>query len=153
MLRLSSCIRSRRSSHNAGWLQRSGADPYLAQTGAFLEYDGRGRIKYFAEGEILDLILKMFDLGLGPSFAGVSVRRMALLEDGTPLELAMVASRGDDQIAVRGRKRSNYMLRDRKRGLACFGYRTLVKYVRRRSSCVRMVSRTASQIAGYSGCM
>lgn len=39
----------------------------------------------------------------------VSVRRVALLEDGTPLELALVASRGDRyeyRVAVRGRRRS-----------------------------------------------
>lgn len=37
----------------------------MAQTGAFLEYDGPGRVKYLPEGEIIDLILRMFDMGLG----------------------------------------------------------------------------------------
>lgn len=78
----------------------------LAQTGALLEYDGRRRIKYFAEGEILDLILKMFDLGLGPSFAGGQCPPSGAARRWNSAELAMVASRGDDQIAVRGRKRS-----------------------------------------------
>jgi predicted metal-dependent phosphotriesterase family hydrolase len=37
----------------------------LAQTGAFLEYDGPGRAKYFPESTVIELIRKMFDLGLG----------------------------------------------------------------------------------------
>lgn len=37
----------------------------LAQTGAFLEYDGPGRVKYLPEGDIIDLLEKMFELGLG----------------------------------------------------------------------------------------
>ena len=37
----------------------------IAQTGAFLEYDGPGRVKYFPENAIMDLISKMFELGLG----------------------------------------------------------------------------------------
>jgi predicted metal-dependent phosphotriesterase family hydrolase len=46
---------------NADWrLHRD-----LAQAGAFLEYDGPGRVKYLPEGEIIDLLLKMFELGLG----------------------------------------------------------------------------------------
>jgi phosphotriesterase-related protein len=37
----------------------------LAQTGAFLEYDGPGRIKYLPESAVIDLMSKMFELGLG----------------------------------------------------------------------------------------
>jgi phosphotriesterase-related protein len=37
----------------------------LARTGAFLEYDGPGRIKYLPENAVIDLIAKMFELGLG----------------------------------------------------------------------------------------
>ena len=37
----------------------------VAQTGAFLEYDGPGRIKYFPEDSVINLISKMFELGLG----------------------------------------------------------------------------------------
>ncbi len=37
----------------------------IAQTGAFLEYDGPGRIKYLPENAVMDLISKMFELGLG----------------------------------------------------------------------------------------
>lgn len=37
----------------------------LAQTGAFLEYDGPGRIKYLPENAVMDLISKMFELHLG----------------------------------------------------------------------------------------
>jgi 5-phospho-D-xylono-1,4-lactonase len=46
---------------NADWrLHRD-----MAQTGAFLEYDGPGRVKYLPEGAIIDLLVKMFELGLG----------------------------------------------------------------------------------------
>jgi phosphotriesterase-related protein len=38
----------------------------VAQTGAFLEYDCPGRIKYFPESTIVGLIRRMFELGLGP---------------------------------------------------------------------------------------
>jgi phosphotriesterase-related protein len=37
----------------------------VAQRGAFLEYDGPGRVKYFPENTVMDLISKMFALGLG----------------------------------------------------------------------------------------
>ena len=37
----------------------------IAQRGAFLEYDGPGRVKYFPENTIIELIAKMFELGLG----------------------------------------------------------------------------------------
>lgn len=37
----------------------------LAQTGVFLEYDGPSRIKYLPESAVMDLMLKMFELGLG----------------------------------------------------------------------------------------
>ena len=37
----------------------------LAQTGAFLEYDGAGRVKYFPESTLVELISGMFDAGLG----------------------------------------------------------------------------------------
>ena len=37
----------------------------VAQRGAFLEYDGPGRVKYFPETVIIDLISKIFELGLG----------------------------------------------------------------------------------------
>jgi 5-phospho-D-xylono-1,4-lactonase len=37
----------------------------LAQTGAYLEYDGPGRIKYLPENAVMDLISRMFELGLG----------------------------------------------------------------------------------------
>jgi len=37
----------------------------IAQTGAFLEYDGPGRVKYFPESTIIDLISKMFEIGMG----------------------------------------------------------------------------------------
>ncbi len=37
----------------------------VAQTGAFIEYDCPGRVKYFPESTIIDLIRKMFDLSCG----------------------------------------------------------------------------------------
>ena len=37
----------------------------VAQTGAFLEYDGPGRVKYFPESTIVALLRRMFDLSLG----------------------------------------------------------------------------------------
>ena len=37
----------------------------IAQTGAFLEYDGPGRVKYFPESTLIALIRAMFDAGLG----------------------------------------------------------------------------------------
>jgi phosphotriesterase-related protein len=37
----------------------------VAQTGAFLEYDCPGRVKYFPESTIIDLIRKMFEISLG----------------------------------------------------------------------------------------
>ena len=37
----------------------------LAQKGAFLEYDGPGRVKYLPENAVMDLICRMFELGLG----------------------------------------------------------------------------------------
>jgi phosphotriesterase-related protein len=37
----------------------------LAQTGVFLEYDGPGRVKYFPESTVIELISKMCNLGLG----------------------------------------------------------------------------------------
>ena len=37
----------------------------LAQAGAFLEYDGPGRVKYFPESTLISLIRGMFDAGLG----------------------------------------------------------------------------------------
>jgi phosphotriesterase-related protein len=37
----------------------------LAQAGAFLEYDGPGRVKYFPESTLITLIRGMFDAGLG----------------------------------------------------------------------------------------
>jgi predicted metal-dependent phosphotriesterase family hydrolase len=36
-----------------------------AQSGAFLEYDGAGRVKYFPESTLLELMRNMFDAGLG----------------------------------------------------------------------------------------
>lgn len=44
-------------------------DPYihreLASTGAFLEYDGAGRVKYFPESVMIELIRKLFECDLG----------------------------------------------------------------------------------------
>jgi predicted metal-dependent phosphotriesterase family hydrolase len=44
-------------------------DPFLhrevAQTGAVLEYDGPGRVKYFPESTLIALIREMFEAGLG----------------------------------------------------------------------------------------
>lgn len=37
----------------------------VAQAGAFLEYDGPGRVKYFPESSLLALMRGMFDAGLG----------------------------------------------------------------------------------------
>jgi phosphotriesterase-related protein len=37
----------------------------VAQTGAHLEYDCPGRVKYFPESTLVDLLRKMFDLGFG----------------------------------------------------------------------------------------
>jgi phosphotriesterase-related protein len=37
----------------------------VARTGAFLEYDGPGRVKYFPESTIVELMRRMFDAGLG----------------------------------------------------------------------------------------
>jgi predicted metal-dependent phosphotriesterase family hydrolase len=37
----------------------------VAQTGAFIEYDCPGRVKYFPESTIVDLLRKMFELSLG----------------------------------------------------------------------------------------
>jgi predicted metal-dependent phosphotriesterase family hydrolase len=37
----------------------------VAQTGAFVQYDCMGRVKYFPESTIVELIRKMFDLSLG----------------------------------------------------------------------------------------
>lgn len=37
----------------------------LAETGAFLEYDGPGRVKYFPESTLIAVIRGMFDAGLG----------------------------------------------------------------------------------------
>lgn len=37
----------------------------VAQTGAFMEYDGAGRVKYFPESTLVELIRKMFDASLG----------------------------------------------------------------------------------------
>jgi 5-phospho-D-xylono-1,4-lactonase len=37
----------------------------VAQTGAFLEYDGPGRVKYFPESTLIALIRGMFEAGLG----------------------------------------------------------------------------------------
>lgn len=37
----------------------------LARTGVFLEYDGPGRIKYFPESILIDLMRGMFEAGLG----------------------------------------------------------------------------------------
>jgi len=37
----------------------------LAQTGVFLEYDGPSRIKYLPECAVIELMSKMFELGLG----------------------------------------------------------------------------------------
>jgi len=37
----------------------------IAQSGAFLEYDGPGRVKYFPESTLVTLIRSMFEVGLG----------------------------------------------------------------------------------------
>jgi len=37
----------------------------VAQTGAFIQYDGMGRIKYFPESTVVELIRKMFELSVG----------------------------------------------------------------------------------------
>jgi predicted metal-dependent phosphotriesterase family hydrolase len=37
----------------------------IATTGAFMEYDGAGRVKYFPESTLISLIRGMFDAGLG----------------------------------------------------------------------------------------
>lgn len=49
----------------------------LAQTGAYLEYDCPGRIKYFPESTIVELIRKMFEMSLGGSLllGGDNARR------------------------------------------------------------------------------
>lgn len=49
----------------------------LIQAGATLEYDCMGRIKYYPESVILELLRKMFDLGLGGSIVmgGDNARR------------------------------------------------------------------------------
>lgn len=49
----------------------------LAQTGAFLEYDCPGRVKYFPESTVVELIRKMFEMSLGGSIllGGDNARR------------------------------------------------------------------------------
>lgn len=49
----------------------------VIQTGVFLEYDCMGRIKYYPESTTIDLLRKMFDLGLGANIllGGDNARR------------------------------------------------------------------------------
>lgn len=56
-------------------------DPFVhrdvAQTGAFLQYDGPGRIKYFPESTVIELLRKMFEASLAGHilFGGDNARR------------------------------------------------------------------------------
>lgn len=64
----------------------------VARTGAFLEYDGPGRIKYFPESTVIELIVKMFELGLGHQIllGGDNARRSYWKAYGSATGLAYI---------------------------------------------------------------
>ena len=64
----------------------------IAQTGAFLEYDGPGRIKYLPENAVMDLISKMFELGLGSQIllGGDTARRSYWKANGGATGIAYI---------------------------------------------------------------
>jgi phosphotriesterase-related protein len=64
----------------------------LAQMGAFLEYDGPGRIKYLPENAVMDLISKMFELGLGSQIllGGDTARRSYWKANGGSTGMAYI---------------------------------------------------------------
>jgi 5-phospho-D-xylono-1,4-lactonase len=67
----------------------------LAQTGAFLEYDGPGRVKYLPENAVMDLISKMFELGLGGQIllGGDTARRSYWKVNGGATGIAYILER------------------------------------------------------------
>lgn len=67
----------------------------LAQAGAFLEYDGPGRIKYLPESTVIELIAKMFDLGLGGQIllGGDTARRSYWKAHGGTTGIAYILER------------------------------------------------------------
>lgn len=67
----------------------------LAQTGAFLEYDGPSRIKYLPESAVMDLISKMFELGLGSQIllGGDTARRSYWKANGGSTGIAYILER------------------------------------------------------------
>lgn len=67
----------------------------LAQAGTFLEYDGPGRIKYSPESTIIELMMKMFELGLGGQIllGGDTARRSYWKAHGGATGIAYILER------------------------------------------------------------